>query len=149
MRGTTVTGWGILIVAIAGAVLLAVGLYVWDSNARAAEGALRPAPVAPLASSAQSSRVLVGLPGASSGQPLAGDASAGQLVFLVQCNACHPGASAGIGPTVRGSQFAQRYPDGGSLAIVIRQGTGAMRPFPPDQLNDQQLANVVAYLRRL
>jgi mono/diheme cytochrome c family protein len=32
---------------------------------------------------------------------------------------------------------------------VIRQGVGNMRPFPPDQLNDGELANVVAYLRGL
>ena len=148
MRGTTRTGCGILIVAVAAAVLLAIVLYAWDSNARTAEVALRPAPVAPLAGAGQAARVIVGVQ-TGSGQRVAGDASAGQRVFLVQCNACHPGAGAGIGPAVRGQQLAERYSDDGSLAIVIRQGTGNMRPFPPDQLNDQQLADVVAYLRRL
>src|SRR5438445_4482485 len=134
MRGTAATGWGILIVAVVAAVVLVLGLYAWDSNGRAAEVALRPPPVAPLADAGQTARVIVGVPTGGGSQPLAGNASAGQRVFLVQCNACHPGASAGIGPAVRGQQLAERYLDDGSLATVIRQGTGDMRPFPPDQL---------------
>src|SRR5262249_27696673 len=139
---------GILTVAVGAALMLVLGLYTWDSNSRAAEVALRPPPVAPLAGPGQTARVIVGVP-TGGGQPLAGTASEGQRVFLVQCNACHPGASAGIGPEVRGQQLAERYLDDGSLATVIRQGIGDMRPFPPDQLNDQELADVVAYLRAL
>jgi mono/diheme cytochrome c family protein len=145
MRGTATTGWGILIVALVAAVLLVMGMYAWDSNGRATELALRPTPVAPPVGAGQSTTVVGGPPSGGA----AGDASAGQKVFVVQCNGCHPGASAGIGPAVRGPQLAQRYPDDGSLATVIRQGMGNMRPFPPDQLNDGDLANVVAYLRRL
>jgi mono/diheme cytochrome c family protein len=149
MRGTALTGWGILIVAVAAAVLLVLGLYAWDSNGRAAEVALRPPPVAPLAGGRQTARVIIGVPTGGGGQPLAGNASVGQRLFLVQCNACHPGASAGIGPAVRGQQLAEHYVEDGSLATAIRQGTGDMRPFPPDQLSDQELADVVAYLRGL
>jgi mono/diheme cytochrome c family protein len=147
MRGTAATGWGILIAALVVAALLSLGLYVWDSDARQAEVALRPQPAVPVAG--PPSRVLAGLPPGRGGQPQTGDPSNGQKVFLVQCNACHPGASAGIGPPIRGPQLAERYPDDGPLAVVIRQGTGTMLPTPPDRLPDQELANVIAYLRGL
>ena len=155
MRGTTATGWGLLIAALVAAVLIVLGLSVWDSRARAAEAALRPPPVAPLAPVSQTPAVPllaaspVASPAAPSALQAAGDATAGQRVFAAQCNACHPSANAGIGPALYGPQFVQRYPDDGPLAAVIRQGKGGMPAFPPAQLNEQDLANVVAYLRGL
>jgi len=78
-----------------------------------------------------------------------GDAAAGQRAFAAQCTSCHPGANAGIGPAVYGPQFAERYPDDGPLAAVIRQGKSGMPAFAPDQISDQELSNIVAYLRGL
>ena len=149
MRGTAATGWGLLIGALALAALLAIGLYAWDSNARSVELALRPQPVAPFAGTGQTAKLVGGAPASSGARSLAGDPAAGQRVFLVWCNACHPGASAGVGPALRGPQFAERYPDDGPLTTIIRQGAGSMRPFPPDHLSDQDLANTLAYLRGL
>jgi mono/diheme cytochrome c family protein len=155
VRGTGRSGWGLLIAAVGAAVLIVLGLYAWDSNARAAEAALRPAPVSPLAPSSQrpslplavASPVTAVAPAAG---PLpAGDPASGQQVLAAQCNSCHPGANAGIGPALYGPQFAQRYPEDGALIAVIRQGKGGMPPFTTSQLNEQDLANVIAYMRGL
>ena len=142
--------------ALVAAVVIVVGLYAWDSNARAAEAALRPAPVAPLAPVAQTpSLPIVSASPATSPVPGAGgpitngDAAAGKAVFATTCNSCHPNANAGIGPALYGPQFAARYPDDAAVAAVIRQGKGGMPAFSSSQLSDQDLANVIAYLRGL
>jgi mono/diheme cytochrome c family protein len=85
----------------------------------------------------------------SAGPPPPGDAAAGQRVVASQCNSCHPGANAGIGPALYGPQFGERYPDDAQLAAVIRQGRGGMPGFTADQLSDQDLADVIAYMRGL
>ena len=156
MRGTPVSGWALLIVALVAAIAIVVGLYAWDSNARAAEAALRPAPVAPLAPSAQTPSLPIasGSPSTASeqsaGAPVAGgDAAAGQPVFGRLCNSCHPNANAGMGPTLNGAQFASRYPDDAAVAAVIRRGKGGMPAFSTAQLSDQDMDDVIAYLRGL
>jgi mono/diheme cytochrome c family protein len=151
MHGTTASGCGLLIGALVLAVAVVIGLAAWDRGTREAEAALRPAPVAPLAPAAQTpSLPLVSAPPASStSPPPSADAAAGQPVFAAQCNGCHPGANAGIGPAVYGPQLAQRYPEDGPLAAIIRQGKGGMPGFSPAQVSDQELASLVAYLRGL
>lgn len=153
MRGTAATGWGLLIGALLLAAVLVVGLYAWDQSARTAEAALRPQPVAPLAAPPTPQPPRVTASAAASAQPsvslAAGDASAGQGAFAPLCNSCHPGANAGIGPALYGPQFAERYPDDSQLAAVIRQGKGGMPGFSPAELSDQDMANLIAYLRGL
>jgi mono/diheme cytochrome c family protein len=155
MRGTTATGWALLIGALVLAALIVSGLYAWDSGARAAEAALRPQPVAPLAPGPTQALPLAAAaspaasPAASSGPEATGDSAAGQRVFATLCNACHPGASAGLGPALYGPQFAQRYPDDAAIAAVIRQGKGGMPAFAPGQLSDADLASMLAYLHGL
>ena len=117
MRGTLVSGCGLLVIAGVAALVMVVGLYVWDANARAAEAALRPAPVAPLAPAAQTpilpilSASPLAVQPAAPAAAAASDASAGQPVFARSCNSCHPNANAGIGPALYGPQFAARYPE--------------------------------------
>ena len=154
MRGTVATGWVLLMGAVFLALVLVVGLYAWDVAARAAEAALRPPEVAPLALAVETP---VGPPiavssapaGASTAPPAAGDAVAGQRVFATQCNSCHPGANAGIGPALYGPQFAQRYPEDGPLIAVVRQGKGGMPALSAAQFGDADLADVIAYMRGL
>jgi mono/diheme cytochrome c family protein len=155
MRGTAFSGWGLLLVGVVTAVAIVFGLYVWDSGAREAEAALRPAPVAPLAPASQTASLplvsaspLVATHSQSTA-PSTGDPTAGQRTFATSCNSCHPGANAGIGPALHGPQFSARYPDETAIAAVIRQGKGGMPGFSAGSLSDQDLANVVAYLHGL
>ncbi|HEY3061946.1 MAG TPA: cytochrome c [Chloroflexota bacterium] len=155
MRGSRATGWGLFVGALLLAGVLVIGLYAWDSGARTAEAALRPPPVAPLAPALPTPSLPlraaspVASPATSGGLVLAGDATAGQPAFAAHCNSCHPGANAGIGPALYGPQVAERYPDDGALVAVIRQGKGGMPGFSSDQLSDQDLTNIIAYLHGL
>jgi mono/diheme cytochrome c family protein len=156
MRETRVTGLVLLAAGVLAAVLLVGALYAWDATARAAEAALRPQPVSPLAVATPgrsvplvSSTPAAPAPSTSTGPLPVGDAAAGQAVFASQCNACHPGANAGIGPALYGPQVAARYPDDASQAAVIRQGKGGMPAFAPTQVSDADLANLLAYLHGL
>ena len=154
MRGTAATGWTLLLLAFAAGVAIVAALYAWDTNARAAEAALRPAPVAPLALGTQASSLPLGS-AASSASPVPlgalpdGYAIAGKDAFTRLCNQCHPSANAGIGPALFGPPFAQRYPDDSSITAVVRQGKGGMPAIAASALADQDLANVVAYIRGL
>jgi mono/diheme cytochrome c family protein len=155
MCGTAATGWTLLIVALLAAVLIVIGLYAWDTTARTAEAALRPPHVAPLASNSQRPSLpltpaspVAGTPATAGALP-AGDATAGQRLVATLCNSCHPGANAGIGPALYGPQFADRYPEDSLLTAVIRQGKGGMPGFSSDQVSDQDLANMIAYMRGL
>ena len=78
-----------------------------------------------------------------------GDAAAGQAIFANTCNKCHPNANAGIGPTLYGAQFESRYPDDAGIAAVIRRGKGGMPAFSTAQLSDQDMDDIIAYLRGL
>jgi mono/diheme cytochrome c family protein len=144
-----------MLVALASAVIIVAGLYAWDSAARTAEAALRPVPVAPLAVPLRTptppvpAAPPIASAVAASGALAAGDPGAGQRVFVAQCTSCHPGANAGIGPALYGPQFVERYPDDAPLLAVIRQGKGGMPAFLASQLDDADLANVVAYMRGL
>jgi mono/diheme cytochrome c family protein len=154
MTGSIGTGLGLLLGALLLAVLIVWGLYRWDVGAREAEAALRPAPVTALAPAAVTPVLPLSgasdVPAASTTvESSAADASAGLQVFTSKCNGCHPNANAGIGPALHGSAFASRYPDNTALLGVVRQGKGGMPAFTAAQLSDQDLANVVAYLRSL
>ena len=149
MRGTLGTGLGLLAGALVLAVVIVFALYRWDAGARAEEATLRPQPVAPLAAASAGPA----LPLESSPQPVAiptnGDPAAGAQVFQAQCNGCHPNANAGIGPALHGPAFSERFPTDGSVAAVVRAGRGGMPAFSADKVSDQDLANLVAYLRTL
>jgi len=142
-----------LVAGLVVAVLLAIALYRWDSTQREAEASLRPQPVAPLAvSSAQPAPVaaIAASPQVVAAPPsAAGDTAAGQAVFQTKCNACHPGANAGIGPALNGAAFTTRYPDNAAIAAVVRAGRGGMPAFSAAGLSDADLTNVIAYLRSL
>jgi mono/diheme cytochrome c family protein len=153
VRQAEVTGTVMIVGALVLGAIVAFGLYRWDTSARAAEASLRPPPVAPLAQTPLTPSPPAPAPAAPVASPPAstagGDAAAGQQVFAAKCNSCHPNTNAGIGPAVHGAQFAQRYPDDGPLMLLIREGKGGMPPFPASQLSDQDLTNVVAYMRSL
>ena len=77
--------------------------------------------------------------------PAGGDPARGQQVFTSTCNACHPGGQQGLGPSLIG--MAGRLSDA-QITQIVRQGRGGM-PAAGAGLTDQQVADLVAYLRTL
>jgi mono/diheme cytochrome c family protein len=82
------------------------------------------------------------------GEPFAGplDVTApavaeGQRSFARHCQQCHPGAQAGLGPSIRPSPLLIR--------LQVRHGLGAMPAFDEDRLPDAELDAVIAYLMEL
>lgn len=79
----------------------------------------------------------------------AGNASAGLVKFQsIGCVGCHPnnGRTAGYGPSLIGA-YARRGP--AYITSNIRNGRGGMVAFPLDQVSDQDLKNLLAYLQTL
>jgi mono/diheme cytochrome c family protein len=75
----------------------------------------------------------------------------GEQIFFRTCNECHPTGKKNVGPAL--DQLDEHFPDDAKLAAYIRQGgakKGAiMPPVPKDVLNDQEMANLILYLRKL
>src|SRR5687768_1944788 len=66
----------------------------------------------------------------------------GEKVFMENCQRCHPGGEAGLGPAINtASSFTKRF--------QIRHGLGAMPAFDENMISDQQLENVLSYLKAL
>ncbi len=88
-------------------------------------------------------------PGSVVERTLSPQAEAGKAVYSVQCNACHPGGNTGIGPKLAGPEFDKRFKTDSDLAQIIRQGKGAMPGYSQQVVNDQQLSDMIEYMRSL
>jgi mono/diheme cytochrome c family protein len=76
--------------------------------------------------------------------PLDGQAVRGQQVFMAQCNGCHPGGEAGVGPAITNAPppvWVQR--------VQVRLGAGAMPAFGRTEVSGTDLDAVAAYLHTL
>jgi mono/diheme cytochrome c family protein len=71
----------------------------------------------------------------------------GEQLFIRSCNTCHPGGKKGFGPSLE--IIPDKYPEDAALKLLIRQGKGVMPGQPKQTLNDQELDNLVDYLRKL
>ena len=65
------------------------------------------------------------------------------------CDSCHPGGQKGVGPALVGETFRQHHPMDATIIRQVRNGGGGMPDFPPDVMTDEQLQDIVAYLRWL
>ena|SRR5687767_1733669 len=66
----------------------------------------------------------------------------GEKVFMENCQRCHPGGEAGLGPAINpASSFTKRF--------QIRHGLGAMPAFDEKMISDEELENVLSYLKAL
>jgi mono/diheme cytochrome c family protein len=78
-------------------------------------------------------------------QPAEGDAAAGKEVFAsAGCGSCHTLADAGSAGSV-GPNLDDRKPSAEQVADIVANGRGVMPSFG-DQLDEQQIADVAAYV---
>jgi mono/diheme cytochrome c family protein len=66
----------------------------------------------------------------------------GEVVFMANCQKCHPGAEGGLGPAINSNpapQFIKRF--------QMRHGLGVMPSFKKDEITKQDLHDVSKYLK--
>jgi mono/diheme cytochrome c family protein len=68
----------------------------------------------------------------------------GQKIFMRNCNQCHPGGSAGLGPSLNNRSLFAWY-----IKLKVRSGGGGMPAFSQDRVTDTQLDAVTEYLLEL
>jgi mono/diheme cytochrome c family protein len=85
------------------------------------------------------------------GEPLAQNeaVSRGHLVYMANCQKCHPGGEAGAGPSVNNVPLP-----GVALRFRVRSraffaGVGRMPSFKKNEISPSQLDDLVAYMKAL
>lgn len=68
----------------------------------------------------------------------------GQVLFMHNCNGCHPGGAGGLGPGI-----ANKPLPGLAMRAQIRAGLGAMPAFTEQMLSDDEVEAIVDYLNAL
>jgi mono/diheme cytochrome c family protein len=68
----------------------------------------------------------------------------GHKVFLEQCEQCHPGGEAGLGPGLN----AKPAPEV-AIKLQVRKGLGDMPAFNDQKISDADLDDIVAYMMAL
>ena len=71
----------------------------------------------------------------------------GEQLFVRSCNTCHPGGKQGMGPSLE--IMDTKYASDAALIDLIRKGKGIMPGQGKSAVNDQEMNNLVVYLRRL
>jgi len=69
---------------------------------------------------------------------------AGRQVFMANCYECHPGGSAGLGPSLNDKPLPAF-----AIRTQVRKGFGAMPAFDDTKIPQLDLDNLVAYLQML
>jgi mono/diheme cytochrome c family protein len=66
----------------------------------------------------------------------------GEKVFMMNCQKCHPGGEAGLGPSINSNpQFVKRF--------QVRHGLGVMPSFKKDEISEDDLKDLLKYLKAL
>ena len=71
----------------------------------------------------------------------------GHQIFIRSCNTCHLSGKQGSGPSL--VDMDDHFKTDEELAAFIRKGKGLMPGQPQSTLNDQELKNLIDYLRQL
>jgi mono/diheme cytochrome c family protein len=90
----------------------------------------------------------------SQAAPSQDDVVAGKKLFeRSSCAGCHPGGTNLLHPNqpIKGKAFEAKYKDDASIAKVVRSGfpNSGMPPFSQARLSDQDLKQIIAYVRSL
>lgn len=95
--------------------------------------------------------LIAGCTSARRGEPIAGplpitsdNVARGEKVFMIHCHKCHPGGEAGLGVALNNKPLP-----GFMIKAQTRAGLGAMPGFSKELLPDDQLDDLVAYLKAL
>jgi mono/diheme cytochrome c family protein len=75
---------------------------------------------------------------------LAGDAERGRTEYMKYCQPCHPGGEAGLGPALNDKPlptFLKKF--------QVRNGIGSMPSFSDEEISDDDLDDIMAYLKAL
>jgi mono/diheme cytochrome c family protein len=85
------------------------------------------------------------------GEPLAGpmtitvpEIKKGQKVFMKNCQQCHPGGEAGLGPALNNKPLPAFL-----IRAQVRHGFGAMPAFPEQEISEEELTHLLGYLKEL
>jgi len=85
------------------------------------------------------------------GEPISGplrtgspEAAQGEKAFMAHCHKCHPGGEGGLGLAINNKPLP-----GVMIKAMVRTGLGAMPSFSKERLSEEQLDNVVEYLKVL
>ncbi|WP_162051567.1 c-type cytochrome [Pontibacter pamirensis] len=68
----------------------------------------------------------------------------GEKVYMSYCQKCHPGGEAGLGPAINNKPLP-----GAMIKFQVRNGLGMMPAFKEEVIPDEELDNMVAYLKTL
>jgi mono/diheme cytochrome c family protein len=66
----------------------------------------------------------------------------GEVVFMENCNKCHPGGEAGLAPATNSNPaptFIKKF--------QVRHGLGVMPSFKDNEISDSDLNDIAAYLK--
>jgi mono/diheme cytochrome c family protein len=94
---------------------------------------------------------LAGCGTARRGEPLTGRAIAsetgmqpGARLFFVHCHKCHTGGESGLGPALNDKPFPAFL-----MKFQVRHGLRAMPAFGDEEISDEQLDELLAYVKSL
>jgi mono/diheme cytochrome c family protein len=72
------------------------------------------------------------------------EAEAGQRVYMAQCQQCHPGGAAGLGPAINDKPLPAFL-----IRLQVRRGLGSMPEFDKGMISEAELDALVTYLHEL
>ena len=77
----------------------------------------------------------------------------GQALFASNCEFCHPAGGNSLNPqkSLKGADFVKHFPKDANIVATVRTGIPktAMSPFTKERLSDEQLSDIIAYIRTL
>jgi mono/diheme cytochrome c family protein len=71
----------------------------------------------------------------------------GEQIFIRSCNTCHPQGKQGFGPSIE--NISIKYPDDQALKALLRKGKGLMPAQPKTLINDEEMDNLIDYIKTL
>jgi mono/diheme cytochrome c family protein len=95
--------------------------------------------------------VLLGCGTARRGEPVgrpvairSSELQSGQKVFLQHCHMCHPGGEGGLGPALNNKPLPAF-----ALRMQVRRGLGVMPKFTDKEIADDELDDLIVYMKAL